>query len=262
MTTEFNQQKRIEKIQKLLALAEDNTNQAQAAEAARKAQELMQTWLIEESLVKTVAGQPAPKMGMVDVKYLGDRKTRWEDTLCVEVAAAFLVHPFHRDWAKTFCFAGRQDDAELAAFTFETLRRTIERMSRAALSEHGAEVRAQHGYSIYNPQQCRSWSNCHPTVYRSRWLTSWLEGAVSAIGTRLQQQSKTFETSSSTALMVVETRKEQAEGWAKEEFRLGASKAWKPKLQFVEAHEQGVQAGRTVEITKGIEGPEKPKQLK
>lgn len=240
------------KIQKLLNLAADpNANEHIAEQAAAKAQELMQQWAIDEaSLPGEKAADP---FTFEEVPYLkGTKRQTWEDYLAAHVGKAMMCHPHHNDKKAVFIFAGHSRDVKVAVFTFCMLRNTLETLSRCRLSEHGAEIKLKYNKSIYNAQQCRAFSGHHPTVYRSRWLDSWLDGAQKGVGVKLAEQQQTT-VQSSTALMVVETRAAESEDWATEKFKLTQSKAFKARKAFADATNQGFKDGKAIELRKGLE---------
>lgn len=243
------------KIQKLLNLASDpNANEHIAEQAAAKAQELMQQWAIDESALRA-AGNPGLAMEPFiteDVSFLGGKSLEWEGQLAMGVASAMMTHCFRNLSKGCRTFAGRERDVKMAVFLFIQLRTTLETLSRRRLSEHGAETKLRTGKSIYNAQQCRTLSGCHPTVYRQRWLDSWLTGAQRGIRAKLVEQQQTTVAQSSSALVVVEKRREEAEEWASVEFGLVTGKARKARKAFDGALTQGYQDGQAIELRKGL----------
>lgn len=237
------------KIQKLLALADDTTNPNVAAEAAAKAQQLMQEWALSEEQVRGASSAPARKVTQVDVPYMANSWLKWEDWLAVAVGKAMLCYVLHSSKRKVFVFMGQPGDLQIATYTFEHLRNTLSAMSKRALSEHSRSL----PFSIYNEAQCRRNTDCHPTVYRSRWLLSWLMGAVSGISEQFRAQAVKFTESSSTALVLVETRLAKAKEYAEETFPNTQPPRNKAVRTFNQAYEDGVDAGRKLQVRPGIE---------
>lgn len=252
MSDKYTRDQMITKIQKLLNLAEDNTNEAQAAAAAAKAQELMTQWAVDEAALDAASGKQSDPFTSEEVPYLGKTYERWEGSLLMAVGDATSTHPFRNNKRLVFTFAGRSKDVAIAVYMFCTLRNTLQGLSRRRLSEHGADLKLRTGKSIYNAKQCRVLSGCHPTVYRQRWLDSWLRGAEMGVRAKLQEQRQQTTVQNSTALVVVQTRAAEAEDWATEKFKLTPSKASKARKTFSDALGQGIKDGKAIELRKGI----------
>lgn len=261
MSDKYTRDQMVDKIQKLLNLAGDaSANEHLAASAAAKAQALMQQWAIDEATLDAAAGKQSDPFTTEDVPFLQAKPQPWEVGLRQAIAAACMVYTF-RDMGKgCYTFAGRSADVKVAAFMFVQVRSLLERLSRTRLSEHGAEMKTKWGKSIYNVQQCRVLSGCHPTVYRQRWLDSWLMGAQQGVATKLAEQAAQTNAENSTALVVVETRRDQAKSWATEAFGITNVKGHKARQQFSGAKEQGFKDGRAIELRKGLTA-EKQQQL-
>ena len=256
MTTDnskYTREQMVEKIQKLLNLADSTaTNEHQAAAAAAKAQSLMEQWAIDEAALDAAAGRQSDPFTSETVPYLKTHYLRWEGSLLMTVAESTMTHAFKNDYRRIFTFAGRSQDVKVAVYTFVQLRGVLERMSRTRLSEHGAATKRDTGKSIYNAAQCRVLSGCHPTVYRQRWLDSWLAGAERGVATKLQEQRQQTTVQSSTALVVIQTRRDEAQAWATVEFGLIKGKGLKARLTFDSAHSKGFQDGKQIELRKGL----------
>ncbi len=252
-TSKYTREQMIAKIEKLLALANDpGLNEHVAAQAAAKAQGLMQQWAIDEAALDKASGKQSDPFTTEDVPFLKLRPEPWEVQLRMSVAKAMMVHTFRDTGKQVFTFAGRSTDVKIATHMFVQLRTTLERLSRSKLSEHGADMKRRYNKSIYNVTSCRALAGCHPTVYRQRWLDSWLTGAQIAISDRLAAQARATVAANSTALVVVETRRSEAEAWATEEFKLTNSKRSKARQHFSNALNQGIKDGQNVEIRKGL----------
>ena len=260
-TPKYTRDQMIAKIQKLLNLAADGTNEAQAAAAAAKAQELMTQWAVDEAALDAASGKQSDPFTSETVPYLKTKYQPWEGALLMHVADATSTHAFKNDRAARYTFAGRSKDVAIAAYMFCQLRNTLERLSRTRLSEHGAETKLRTGKSIYNAHQCRALSGCHPTVYRQRWLDSWLSGAERGVKTQLVAQRQQTTVQNSTALVVLENRSAEAEEWATTEFGLKPSRRTKARQAFGEAVGKGFKDGQALEIRKGIEAPAARKTL-
>lgn len=244
--SKYTREQIFSKIEKLMALANDPAaNEHVAASSASKAQELMQNWAITETELAAASGvSNAPKYSVETVDFLISKAWPWESWLCNSVGKAFFTHPVQSAVTRKFSFCGREEDAKMAAFVFSQLRNTLDRMARAAFQDHAANYKDRFGVSVYKKSNSQA--------YRGKWLTSWMDGAVAVVGQRLKEQNQKFAQSSSTALVIVETRPLEAEKHA-----LTVFPALKPGRQsrltlFQEARQLGVQAGKTVPINPGL----------
>lgn len=257
--SKYTREQMITKIQKLLNLAGDDANEAQAAAAAAKAQALMTQWAIDEAALDAASGVQSDPFTSESVPYLGKAYERWEGALLMAVGVATSTHPFRTNGKLLFTFAGRSKDVAIAVYMFCTLRNTLQGLSRRRLSEHGAETKLRTGKSIYNAQQCRVLSGCHPTVYRQRWLDSWLTGAEMGVRAKLEEQRQQTTVQDSMALMVIETRGLEAEQYAVEKFGLTPGKKLKARKAFDNALTQGIKDGKAVKLRKGLTATIQPK---
>ncbi|QEM66723.1 DUF2786 domain-containing protein [Geobacter sp. FeAm09] len=124
----MSKQKIIERIKKLLKLANSsNEHEAAAAAAAAKAQELLSQYNLDESLLSE-GGEDSKAAGMASVKTL-IRLPSWGYTLASAVAAAFDCDYYHCSGTGDICFIGVDLDHEIASFTFEYLFKTIRSLS-------------------------------------------------------------------------------------------------------------------------------------
>lgn len=260
-TSKYTRDQMIAKIQKLLNLAGDNTNEAQAAAAAAKAQELMTQWAIDEAALDAASGVQSDPFTSETVPYLGKSYQPWEGSLLMAIGDATSTHPFRNNHQLTFTFVGRSKDVAIAVYMFCSIRNLLNNLSRRRLSEHGAETKLTTGKSIYNATQCRALSGCHPTVYRQRWLDSWLKGAELGVAAKLREQRQQTAVENSTALVVLENRSFEAEQYAVEKFKLTPSKGLKARKTFNDALTQGIKDGKSVDLRKGITAAPNPHQL-
>lgn len=252
-TSKYTREQIFAKVEKLMATANhEATNEHLAAAAASKAQELMQQWAITESELAAASGvKDAPKYIVEKVTFLVTKAWPWEGWLCSYVAKAFFTHPVRSDKERTFSFCGREEDAKMAAFVFSQLRTTLDNMARSAFQTHAADYKRRFGTSVYKKSNAQA--------YRGKWLTSWMDGAVAVVGRRLKEQNQKFAESSSTAMVIVETRPLEAEAHALSVYpRLRPGKSSKLTL-FQEAQLLGRKAGETVPLRKGLTTINDPK---
>lgn len=106
----------IKKIEKLLALAEKNPNENEAAAAALKAQELMAKFNLDESNFKDKDNGPK-----ITVKFFKEGKGyKWRYQLSLVIARNFRVKTYvlGKDW---IAFYGYEMDVDIALQTFSSL---------------------------------------------------------------------------------------------------------------------------------------------
>lgn len=252
--SKYSREQIFDKIQKLMEMANrPDTNEHLAASAAAKAQELMQKWAIEESeLEAATKGAAAVKYSVERVPQLISKVWHWEKWLGGQVAGAFFCHHVYSERAHEMCFCGREQDAKMAAFVFSQLRTTLDKLARQAFQKHAHDYKQTYGKSVYERSNAQA--------YRGKWLTSWMDGAVSVVGERLKAQNQKFTESNSMALVLVETRKDEAKAFAHTQF----TGLYTPKSRitvFTEAQKLGREAGKNVAINKGLEASD-PNKLK
>lgn len=258
----YTQDQILAKIQKLLAVANDpGANEHVAAQMAAKAQELMQAWAIEEAdLEKATTGQEI-KFKVGTVHSLRRMLEYWENTLALDVAAAFMVKGLRDHSKKVRYFAGREVDVDIAIYSYEQLRGTLDEMAKRAFAAEAARIKHAYGLSIYHVAQCRHYSGSHPTVFRQRWTQSWLRGAAATVGQALMAQTKAFTASSSQALVVVDQKKAEATAFALEHFGKVNNVQYKAARVYTEALQKGAEAGKLVKLKKGLGREPVPTQL-
>lgn len=205
----MNKEKAIEKIRGLLALA-TSPNEHEAAAAAAKAADLLQKYNLEMTDIDSNYGK-----GMVEVAADSTvaRLDFWRNRLAGIVSDhTFTKVYFVRKYAPSdrtgkmglrygFVFYGRNGNAEVAAFLFDFLYRTLLELSEQETSKYAQEFKAFYGVS---PFQVKNLGNEHPNVYRN----SWLRGAVAGIATKLREQRQQVD---NTVKAIIKLRDEEVE---------------------------------------------------
>lgn len=154
-------EKVINKIKKLLALADDNSSYKEAESAALKAQELMSKYNI--NLVELDSKEHSDKIGIYYENINNQRC--WKYKLAAVVADNFRCKTFVIG-AKKFGFYGRDSDAEIAKEIFSFLFKKGHKLANKIVSE-----RKKEGYSVKG-------------IYNSYVL-----GYVTGINAKLEEQS-------------------------------------------------------------------------
>lgn len=229
--TEQEQEKIIDKIRKLLALAEEDSNatQAEAENAAAKVQILLQKYNLERSQI-------------------GESK---KHNLIMET----LVLPSSRLWAKhlldvvakmNFCKAiwyigttkgiliGEEANIQAVTALYEYIAGALRKMATTAYAEH----------TRLNP-----YSYLAPNSFR----TNFYLGAINMIHYRLYQQQKEFMESASDSRALVVVNDEQLKAFASEKFpkTKNVKDMHKQHSQVsTDGYSEGLVAGSNIELNK------------
>lgn len=128
------EQKIIDKIRKLFALAEKNPNEQEAMSAALKAQELMAQYHVDSSMLD----EELTDKKIVEMESYVGTGSKWKYRLAMVIAKNFCCKVYTRD-KDTVIFYGFERDAEIARNTFKFLfdigNKFADRMYRKVVSE-------------------------------------------------------------------------------------------------------------------------------
>jgi hypothetical protein len=129
----------IEKIKKLLRLAE-SPNEHEALRAASKARELLSAYNI--SLADLSLDDLSNRLGITEIETEDIIKfEEWNKALAFHVAKIFDCYVIGRgEEMGQFIFLGSVSDAEVAAYTFEFLRRKVDDMAITAARTRREEL--------------------------------------------------------------------------------------------------------------------------
>jgi hypothetical protein len=164
MNTTPVQDKVIERVRKLLALAKsDNANEA--AIAAARAAEMMETFGLSEALV-TGAPTKDPIVEAVSI-HTGGRVVHWKGTIAGAAAKAFGARAYYWNGGHIHLL-GRQSAVQAATYTIHYLWREVDRLAGEALRRITA---------VYDPR----WS-------ARKFGNSFRLGAANEIARRLHEQ--------------------------------------------------------------------------
>jgi len=128
----------IDKIKKLLALA-DSSNEHEAALAAAHVQRLLSAHNL--ALADIVAAARTDKADRVETS-AAKSLPKWVRHLSAGVSSAFDCQAIHHPSHGTLTFIGVGADAQVAAYTFAYLERTVRRLCAAYLKQHAASAPA------------------------------------------------------------------------------------------------------------------------
>lgn len=214
----------IEKIRKLLALA-NSSNEHEAALAAAHAQRLLSEHNLAMADIEAERNpQSADKVEAQVSKIL----PKWVRHLSAGICSAFDCQAIHHPVQGKMTFIGVGADVQIAAYTFAYLDKTIRRLCS--------------NYMKHNV------SSNIPNRHRELKRQSYYLGAVSTINSRLQEQ-KTITPTTPGALVPVK------EGLIKKTMaEMGPIRTVRSRRSYIDSHAytKGQQDGHHVGINKGI----------
>jgi hypothetical protein len=212
---------KVEKIRKLLALAQSG-NPNEAALAASRARELMVIYAVEESQLTPSEREPIETEGL----NLGKKRIpHWEALLSYVLAPSFFCRSFYTKGSDIFV-VGRKSDREALIATFWYLKNEIMKMSE------------------------RAWANqpSYTAVHGKTWKTGFNEGCVRTIKERLgQDQAALVADNTGTALVLVQRQKE-TDTWVEENLKLRTSMA--RRTVNPSGYSEGRVAGNALNLSK------------
>jgi hypothetical protein len=221
-----NNQAVIEKIKKLLALA-NSSNEHEAALAASHAQRLLSEHNLAMADIESVQKpQSADKVETAVAKTL----PKWVRHLSAGICKAFDCQAVHHPVLGKMTFIGVGADVQIAAYTFAYLEKTVRRLCSNYIKHHV--------------------SDRTPNRQRELMRQSYYLGAVSTITGRLREQKIQTPTTPGSLIPVKEglIRKTMSD--------LGPTRTVRSRRSYIDGHAYttGQQDGHQVGINKGISG--------
>ncbi len=214
----------IEKIKKLLALA-NSSNEHEAALAAAHAQRLL-----SEHNLGMADIQATHKPDSAERVELQSSKTlpKWLRHLSAGVCSAFDCQAVHHPATAKLTFIGVGADAPVAAYTFEYLERTIRRLCSDYMKQHAV--------------------NSIPARHRELRRQSYYLGAVSTVSSRLTEQKCCTPVTSSALVPVKEALIRQTMS------QIGPIRTMHSRRSYInaDAYTKGQDDGRQMGIHRGL----------
>lgn len=236
----------IQKIQKMLALAEGATNPNEAAAAAAKATELLQRHNLDMAAVRAATHQQAA-IGEVEFDLDGDEGRKlWLTLLADAVAKANYCYPLYT--RRIVIFIGAQDQLAAVCFIFSNLYHRLKEMAEAEGRNYDALFKKANGFSA-----ARAQGNFNLRFFKRKFL----EGAAIAIELRLRTQRQTFEAQDARALVLVRDADVQtylAREYPDVPVRKNAGVGDMSNELVLYALRAGYQAGKNIEFQQGLAG--------
>jgi len=215
----------IEKIKKLLALS-DSGNEHEAALAAAHVQRLLSAHNLAMADITTAT--PPDKADRVETD-VAKSLPKWLRHLSAGISSAFDCQAIHHPATGTMSFIGVGADAQVAAYTFSYLDRTVRKLCSGYLKQHA-------GPAIVGRQ-------------RELLRHSYYLGAVSTISRQLQDQKNQTPVTPGALVPV-------KEGLIKRAMEdLGPIRTMHSRRSYINAgaYNQGQSDGREVIIHKGVQ---------
>jgi len=216
----------IEKIKKLLALA-NSSNEHEAALAASHAQRLLSEHnLAMADIEATHKPDSADKVETTVSRTL----SKWLRHLSAGVSSAFDCQAVHHPATGKMTFIGVGADAQIAAYTFAYLDRTVRKLCSSYMKHQVSPTLA----------------NRHRELMRQ----SYYLGAVSTINTRLREQKVRTPVNTSALVLVKEGLIRQAMN------EIGNLRTVRSRRSYIsaDAYAKGQSDGRQIGIHQGIDG--------
>ena len=220
----------IEKIKKLLALA-NSSNEHEAALAASHAQRLLSEHNL--AMADIDASHKPDKADRVEMK-LSKTLPKWLRHLTAGVSAAFDCQAVHHPATGKMSFIGVGADVQVALYTFAYLERTVRQLCSDYMKQHvGASL-----------------ANRHRELHRQ----SYYLGAVSTVNSRLSRQKVVTPITTGALVLVKEGLIRQAMS------EIGKLRTVKSRKSYINgaAYTKGQIDGKGVGIHHGIGAGGKP----
>lgn len=220
----MEQERIVEKIRKLLALA-TSSNQAEAEAAAAKAQALLQAYNLERAQIEGAAG--ARPLYLKQIVELGSNQ-RWRRYLLDAIADAHFCKAVYTPGQPRMSMIGEPHNLDVVEFLYLCLARQLESLAAAAYRQSRSPLAAV------------------------TWKDGFYLGAVSSLRQRLERQHQDFaHTSEQTRALVVikDAALQEAVATFFPKVRTAAPK----HLLSADGWQAGVQAGQAIDLQAGVQ---------
>lgn len=232
-----NIDKVLDRVRKLLSLAENTSSEAEAAQAASQAAALMEEYELTEALVRLE--EPAHRAEPIvkemlepDVNEYATKRVAWKETIAQAVANDLGVHMFY--WHRklngrnrtTVRGMGRQSAIQAWRYTCQYLWNTVNELAESAWQDRQSREDDQ-AWEEFGGPSARAWKNAFRVGAASRIAVRLAEARKDKERVRDQQKAEIVEGLTGTALQrslamtavekdreeVSKAYKEMAKGW-------------------------------------------------
>ena len=251
--------KLIDKIQKLLAMANGTDVQAEADTFLAKANELLLLHNLSLTDVE-LGGTENAVTEAKEARTYGDVEAegKYEGALMHHIAkhnfCSTIITSYYN--GGKLSVIGRPDNVEATLYMFDTARAGLRRISKKAYSAYRKEVLAQfeprEGETMAELEKCLKRSK--QLRYRTIWIRSYLKGAVVGIARKLEaERQKATEGNASRYAIVLSKNNEAIKKYKADEYgELGQARATNTSNVDRTAFARGVQGGQNMNIAAGV----------
>lgn len=238
----------IERVRKLLAMAESTDSVAEAAVAAARAAELMAQHELSEAEIRAAAGaeaappEPIVRDAIIPGQEKAKRRVAWKQTIASAAARAFHCHLWFRQ--AEFRLLGRTSNAQAASYVIAHLWREVDTLTEAAWRAAVAAGRVR-----------------TDRLSAKTWRANFRLGAAARLAERLYEQQRApavpapqtpgASGASTMALAIVDRdREEVVEEWKTMTRRWRSSRSLSGTTTRVrDAYHQGREAGGAISLS-------------
>lgn len=216
----------VDKIQKLLALAQ-SSNPNEAALAAARAQELMIKYAVEEAdLNKNRIGVVPNEAIETEALELGYKSLpHWQIHLANALSKSFFCRVFYRRGRDCFV-VGRKSDREVLKATFRALKSDIERLADKAWNAKPKDF----------------------GIHGRTWKVGFYEGAVKTISERLEANILKLKADNAGTAIVLVNRQKDVDDFLAKNYKLGNGGA--RRTINPTGYQEGRVAGQALNLSK------------
>ena len=227
----------LERIKKLLDLADKNPNENEAASAYAQAQKLLSRHKLDAAQVELLTGVPQTSEPIFNCSvplYSGKRVIQWKCDLSASIAKLNDCKMYIGNTREgiQFRLIGRQSDIDIVSYLFESIVAQIEMASASALARGNG-----HGKTFTN---------------------NFKHAATNEVIRRLMEaknevQTEFAKTNGTAAMVLVNSRMDEVEQWQKKNLPLGKRVVQGFRKDF-DGWQQGKAAGQKVSLNPGLGG--------
>jgi len=220
----------IDRVRKLLSLANNNANINEAAAAAAQAQKLIAQHQLDMATIAVEEGKDSlsdEPIGISDVPlYEGKRAITWKGSLAQIIAENNACRVFLSVGTGNICVVGKPANIEMTRFLYSYVAAEIERLSEISLRYQG-----------FGREGAKTWSN------------NFKLGAVSAVRDNLAAMKREVQAQAASSAMVLIRNEDQAVKSFVDNMHLRQ----KPKVKIthdISARAAGYQAGKNIDVNR------------
>jgi hypothetical protein len=182
----MNQSKAIDRVRKLLKLAENAGSEAEAATAAARAAELMAAFALGEAELRLVDDSKAAEP-IIEAGVEGDKAKRkkiaWQSTIAFAVAKSYGCRGFW--WGSSIRIYGRESSVQAVSYTCAYLYREVDRLCDLGWDAEEGDTRDE---VVWSTREYR-YVPRGPRAAAKVWKNGFRNGAADTIALRLREDT-------------------------------------------------------------------------